>query len=286
MFCSFNKIKVIDLSIQEKIKLALLGKRKITFLVGAGLSSESGIPTFRDVDGYWTKGSENYTPEEMGTLRMFNKNAHLVWNWFLHRINICRNAKPNKGHFALTEIQKLFPDRFELISQNVDGLHFQTAMDESHLYLIHGDLRYMRCGDGCSDEITPIPKALVERGAKEQLEYDEIQLLNCPNCGELCRPHVLWFDELYNEKFYKLHTVLRIAKKTDILFVIGTSGATNLPKRVVENVLANSGVVVDINPNENLFTMKLSQLKNGFWIQEKSGTALPELVELMKKIKP
>ena len=99
----------------------------------------------------------------------------------------------------------------------------------------------------------------------------------------MARPHVLWFDEYYNQSHYRLHDVLRIAKETGLLFVIGTSGATNLPRAIVDNTLARQGVVVDINPNANYFSEKLSGKKNGFWIQEQSGVVLPHLVEIMKE---
>lgn len=269
---------------EEKIKKQVKGNRKVSFLVGAGLSAESGIPTFRDVDGYWTIGSKNYTPQEMGTLKMFNVNANQVWNWYLNRIQICRKAKPNKGHFALADIQRIFPDRFALISQNVDGLHFQTDMNEEQLYLIHGDLSLMRCSEACTADLLPIPELLLKRGMQENLTYEETQLVICPNCGDLCRPHVLWFDEYYNEKYYKLDTVLRIAKGTGLLFVVGTSGATNLPKKILTSVFSKNGLVVDINPKENLFTKNIKTAKNGYWIKGESGAILPKLKELLEKL--
>lgn len=275
---------MFDATLLEAIQKQLNRQRKISFLVGAGLSAESGIPTFRDVDGFWTVGSKNYTPQEMGTLQMFKVNAHQVWNWYLYRIHLCRQARPNAGHFALAEIQHLFPNRFALISQNVDGLHFQTPLDNSQLYLIHGDLRYMRCGEACSDELLLIPEVLLERGLQSHLSVDEVRHLTCPKCGELTRPHVLWFDEYYNQKFYKLDSVLRIAKETSLLFIVGTSGATNLPKRIVDTVLAKSGVVVDINPRENDFTRQLERAKNGYWVEGKSGDVLPQLATELRQL--
>ena len=269
--------------IKNRIREKIEGKRKVTFLVGAGLSAESGIPTFRDKDGYWTKGSENYTPEEMGTLKMFNVNSNQVWNWYFNRIQITHKAQPNKGHIALSEIQKILNQRFALISQNVDGLHFKSGIDEKGLYLIHGDLRFMRCSESCTDNLYPIPDSLLNRGFKEGLENEEIQMLTCTNCGDIYRPHVLWFDEYYNEKFYKLNTVQRIAKETGLLFIIGTSNATNLPKRIFELALASSSLVVDINPNENLLTQQILDAKNGYWIKGKSGDILPQILEEIKK---
>jgi len=268
---------MINQKIREVIERQLKGKRKITFLVGAGLSSESGVPTFRDIDGYWKKGSENYTPQEMGTLKMFNVNSNKVWNWYLNRIQLTKIAKPNIGHLAISEVQKLYPNRFTLISQNVDGLHFKSGMIEKDLYLIHGDLRYMRCSEACTDDLYLIPDKLLNRGKKDDLTFDEIELIKCPNCGDICRPHVLWFDENYNEKFYKLNSVQRIAKETGLLFIIGTSGATTLPKIILNLALSKSSVVIDINPNSNNLTDIILKSKNGYWIQERSGKVLSEI---------
>ena len=200
----------------------------------------------------------------------------------MNRIQTCRKAKPNKGHFALSEIQNLFPERFALISQNVDGLHFQSEMDEKDLFLIHGDLRYMRCSDSCSDELFPIPDKLINRDKKKRLTYDETKLLQCPSCDDIFRPHVLWFDEYYNEKFYKLDTIRQIAKETDLLFVIGTTGTTGLPKQIVALALEHSNLIIEINPKRSLMTDRIEQSKNGFWIKGRSGKILPEIVNIMQ----
>lgn len=98
------------------------GARKLTVLTGAGLSADSGIPTFRDKDGFWTVGSVNYMPEEMGTYEMFLEHPLDVWKWFLYRLGICLKASPNVGHYAIKELEDIFGERFQLITQNVDGL--------------------------------------------------------------------------------------------------------------------------------------------------------------------
>lgn len=275
--------------ISEELRLIILkelkGKRKITFLVGAGLSAESGIPTFRGKDGFWTDGSRNYTPQEIGTKRMFNLAFDQVWKWFLYRISICRKAKPNQGHIELSKIENLLKDRFTLISQNVDGLHFEKDSLIKNIHLIHGDLRFMRCGEECTKDIFPIPTQLVqqERNRDTPFTFEDKQLLICPNCGEPTRPHVLWFDEYYNEHHYHLHQVLRTSKNTGLLFVIGTSGATTLPQKIVENTIARQGKVIDINPNDNLFSEKLDRLKNGYRILNNSTPVLKELRKLIEK---
>ncbi len=90
---------------------------RITILTGAGISAESGIPTFRGPEGYWTVGSKAYNPQEMATYRMLMQYPDEVWKWYLYRIGVCGKAEPNSGHFALVEIEKLFKNRFILITQ-------------------------------------------------------------------------------------------------------------------------------------------------------------------------
>lgn len=279
------KNKIITPEIKSKIIQQLKGTRKITFLVGAGISAESGIPTFRGKDGFWTDGSRNFTPQEIGTKRMFDINFNEVWRWYLYRISICNQAYPNLGHIELSKIEQLIPNRFSLISQNVDGLHFREECKINNLYLIHGDLTFMRCSEECSRELYKIPNEIVskKRTRNTPVLFEETEKLKCPKCNSGTRPHVLWFDEYYNEHQYHLHKVLRIAKETGLLIIIGTSGTTNLPKRIVENTLARQGLVIDINPNENLFTEHLNKLKNGYIVKGKSTEVLPELRKLINK---
>jgi NAD-dependent deacetylase len=267
----------------QKIDEFVAGNKLLTFLVGAGLSAESGIPTFRDANGFWTIGSKNYTPQEMGTLKLFNVRAYELWQWYLYRIGICEQAYPNQGHYSLVDFEQFFAERFWLISQNVDGLHFRAGSSEEKTLLIHGDLRFMRCSEECSTTLYPIPEQLISR-PNEPLRFEEIQLLKCPKCGEDLRPHVLWFDEYYNEHYYKLDTALRVAEQTGMLVIVGTSGATTLPKHLVNAVFAHDGLVIDINPNDNAFTPQVTGAENGYHVKEKSSLALPALFELMNKL--
>ncbi len=276
---------MITPEIKERLAKAIKGEKHISFLVGAGLSAESGIPTFRDKDGYWMPGSPNYTPQQMATWRMFCQQPLVIWNWYLNRFHICYQAKPNAGHFAIKDLQDLFPERFALITQNVDGLHFQTGMNSKQIYSIHGDLRFMRCAAACHKDLIPLPNQLKNRGLQEKLTKEEIMLLQCSDCSGFYRPHVLWFDEIYNEEYYKIHTVKYTAINTDLLFIIGTSGATNLPNQVFQLALRNNTTVIDINPNSSLFTAEILYSPNGYWIKEKSGEALPLIVEEMRKLK-
>lgn len=273
----------IDNILQERLTEFYEKSRKLTILTGAGLSADSGIPTFRDKDGFWTIGSVNYMPEEMGTYEMFLNKPLEVWKWFLYRFNICLKALPNTGHFAIKELEDTFTDRFRLITQNVDGLHFKAHSSRERTFLIHGTLEKARCGKECSSELYPYPQIPLEK--EQDLNSAQIELLKCPQCGNYLRPHVLWFDERYNERYFKLDSSMRVAKETGLLLIVGTSGATTLPQRIVESVLSRQGIIIDINPNENYFSELALKKKNGYWLKGKSSDVLPEFVHFFKSLK-
>ncbi|TWV96224.1 SIR2 family NAD-dependent protein deacylase [Chitinophaga pinensis] len=267
----------LDPTLQELLARFQSASRKLTVLTGAGLSADSGIPTFRDKDGFWTVGSENYTPQEMGTYEMFWRKPMEVWKWFLYRKTLCSKAEPNAGHFAIKQLEDIFGDRFQLITQNVDGLHTRALSAPEKTYFIHGTLDKSRCGDECSKDFYPFPDIHFEKG--QELTDDDMDLLKCPKCGNYLRPHVLWFDEYYDEKHYKLDSSLRTAKETGLLLIVGTSGATNLPRRIVETVLSRQGMIIDINPNSNYFSEIAREKKNGYVLKGSSSDILPEFVE-------
>jgi NAD-dependent deacetylase len=259
--------------------------KKITFLVGAGLSSESGIPTFRGKDGYWTIGSENYRAEEVATKRMFDIAYDEVWKWYLYRKSVTEAAQPNAGHYSLAKIEKLIPDNFALISQNVDGLHLKAGSNPKSLYQIHGDLTFVRCAEECSTELYPFPKEIQLTGRdKNQFTKEEQLALMCPKCGNVLRPHVLWFDEYYNEEYYSWDSVHRLANETAVLFIIGTSGATNLPQIFTREVLRLNGMVVEVNTDESLFTPMLQHHKNTFVFRTTGSSFLAELETILAEL--
>ena len=258
------------------------GSGRITVLTGAGISAESGIPTFRGPEGYWTVGSKEYHPQEMATYRMFTIQPDEVWKWYLYRIEVCRKAEPNPGHLAIAEMERLFPERFKLITQNVDGLHLRAGNTPENTYQIHGNVSYMRCAEECSHTLYPIPEELYDREKGADITEKETELLKCPRCGARSRPHVLWFDETYDERFFRFESSLRVASATDLLLVVGTSGATNLPNRVVWEVFSRGGVIVDINIEDNTFSEIAKRSEMGGVIRKPSGTAIPELLDVLK----
>lgn len=261
--------------ITDTLKDVARGSGHITILTGAGISAESGIPTFRGPEGYWTVGSKEYHPQEMATHSMFTQTPDEVWKWYLYRMGICGKADPNPGHLALVDMEKHFRNRFTLITQNVDGLHLRAGNSLERTFQIHGNVFYMRCSDECSANFYPIPDDVSPKTKNEDLTETDRQLLRCPDCGKRSRPHVLWFDEAYNEHHYRFASSLNVARQSELLIIIGTSGATNLPNQVAWEVSRHDGIIIDVNIEENPFSNLALQSNRGYFIKEASSTALP-----------
>ena len=141
----------------------------ITVLTGAGISAESGIPTFRGPEGFWTVGSKEYHPQEMATFAMFNQNPDAVWVWYLYRMGMCKKAAPNAGHTALASLEKHLQDRFTLITQNVDNLHIRAGNSLGRTFQIHGNIFYTRCAANCTRIVYSLPEGLPAKGKGDAL---------------------------------------------------------------------------------------------------------------------
>lgn len=272
----------MDMHLEEKLREIVLGSGRTTVLTGAGISAESGIPTFRGPQGFWKVGSREYHPQEMATLNMFRKMPAEVWRWYLYRLGICRRAKPNPGHLAVAEMESILGDRFTLITQNVDGLHLRAGNTSKQTFQIHGNISFMRCASACSPKLYPLGDDIPTKSRNEDLLKKDRQHLRCPNCGGWARPHVLWFDESYNEEYYRFESSIKAAMNTDLLIIAGTSGSTNLPNQVALLVKKQGGLVVDVNIERNPFSELALSGGNGFFIQQPSGKALPEIAAAMK----
>ncbi len=122
---------------------------RVLVLTGAGISTESGIPTFRGEEGYWVVGSRNYVPDEMATARMFRSHPEEVWRWYLCRFGLCHTCQPNPAHQALVRLEHSLLDRFTLVTQNIDGLHRRAGSSPRRTFCIHGDSNLARCSRDC-----------------------------------------------------------------------------------------------------------------------------------------
>ncbi len=272
----------MDAELKQVLTDFASGGGRITVLTGAGISAESGIPTFRGPEGYWTVGAVEYHPQEMATLGMFRRTPDEVWVWYLYRLGVCRAASPNPGHHALVQIERLFGDRFTLITQNVDGLHLRAGSSPARTLQIHGNVFLMRCAGECGNGPLPIPAAVGGKARGAKLTAGDRELLRCPQCGGATRPHVLWFDECYDEAHYRFESALRAAGSTDLLITVGTSGSTNLPNQVAQMVRRGGGILVDVNLEANHFSRLALAGGRGFFCRGPSGRVLPEIAEMLQ----
>jgi NAD-dependent deacetylase len=268
----------MDRAMEERLQQILRRVRDaagaVVVLTGAGISAESGIPTFRGREGYWVVGSRNYMPQEMATLEMFERSPEEVWRWYLYRFGRCRDAAPNAGHEALVRLEGALGERFTLVTQNIDGLHRRAGSRRVHC--IHGDAAWVRCAAGCGLGRVELPP-IVPRG-DGPLTPREREALTCSRCGGWLRPHVLWFDEYYDEENYRMESALRAAGAADLLLVVGTSGATNLPMQIGQLVHRRGAALVDVNPEENPFADLARRSPNGFFARGSACERLPEIV--------
>ncbi len=272
--------------LQRRLEPLERNRGKVSVLTGAGISAESGIPTFRGPEGYWTVGSKEYRPEQMATVAMFSIDPWEVWSWYLYRRTVCRSADPNAGHFAVARMEEILGDRFRLITQNVDGMHLRAGNTPDRTFQIHGNLHFMRCAATCTPQLLPLPSALKDRGKNQHLDEEEKAALACPGCGGVTRPNVLWFDEFYDEPFYRANSAIQWAAGSDLLLVVGTAGATTLPMQIGSMVARNpEAVLIDVNPSPNPFQDLARNHPQGVVLQGNSGEILPKIVSLWEALR-
>jgi NAD-dependent deacetylase len=253
-------------------------------LTGAGISAESGVPTFRGPEGYWTIGAREYQPEALATRAAFDEMPDAIWAWYLYRRGVCRAAAPNAGHDALVALERALGDDALVVTQNVDGLHRRAGTSDARLYEIHGRIDLMRCADDCALDRWPIPAGVDVTWPRDRALGDvERALLRCPRCGARARPHVLWFDESYDEPRFRFDSSLEAAARAALLVVVGTSGATTLPNHVVNAVAERGAGVVVLNVDPSPFTALAdrlgARLGTGASWAARSAEALPALVD-------
>ncbi len=253
---------------------------RILWLTGAGISAESGVPTFRGADGYWTVGSTNYRAEELATSRALARMPEEVWAWYLYRRAVCHGAKANAAHQALFDLERTAPDRFLLVTQNVDGLHLRAGSSRERTYEIHGNIDFMRFGD--ADPVS-IPEAVSLDWPKGRAFGDAERALMTNDAGELARPHVLFFDECYSERLYRFESALEVARECAMLVIVGTTGQTNLPVQMAESAFREGAIVVVINPEPNPFSDAVERSGEGLFLQGTAGEYVPRVVEALKR---
>lgn len=255
---------------------------RVVIVTGAGISAESGIPTFRGKEGYWTIGSKEYHPQELATLAAYTKLPREVWHWYLYRRTVCRKAAPNPAHYALAELERALGDDFTLISQNVDGLHLEAGNSRERTLEVHGNIDYMRVHqDGSKAKPIRIPHAMPMLGKHDPLT-DELWALLVDERGRPTRPHILWFDEYYDEGLYRASSALDAARACELIVVVGTSGAAAIPWNASAEALRHGAAMIVIDPERGEFVdvvldPKLRQ--RAAWLRGGAVEWMPRLVE-------
>jgi NAD-dependent deacetylase len=257
---------------------ARAGAGRVVVLTGAGISAASGIPTFRSPGGYWRVGSVDYRPEELATLAAFTRMPAEQWGWYLHRRAVCAAAQPNAAHHALVGLERALGDRFLLVTQNVDGLHLRAGHGRARVYEIHGSLASARCSSGCSPP-RELPPEFAAGWPRDRVPDDRETLaaLHCAACGAWLRPHVLWFDECYDEAHFRADSALRAVDGAALLFVIGTSGATTLPARMVHGARARRVPLLVVDPESGPFGAIAQTAANGVFVQGTATACVPAI---------
>jgi NAD-dependent deacetylase len=254
----------------------------VLWLTGAGVSAESGIPTFRGEEGYWRVGSQNYRPEEMATMAAFREMPDEVWAWYLYRRSVCRGAEPNAAHRAIARAEHRGGPGFLLVTQNVDGLHLRAGNSLDRTYQIHGNIDYMRCTRECLPAPVVLPDGVdIEWNKGRPIEEQERKLLVCPSCGAPTRPHVLWFDESYDEENFRFQSSIEAARNASIVIIAGTTGATSLPMHI-GTMAAQRGVpMLVVNPEPNPFSAMVQRTGRGVFLEGTAGEWIPQIVDAL-----
>jgi NAD-dependent deacetylase len=205
-----------------------------------------------------------------------------VWGWYLYRRGICRAAEPNAAHRALASLEATLGDRFCLVTQNVDGLHLRAGNTLERTYQIHGNLDFMRPVDGPGGPVL-IPAEVGTKWAKNSwIDSRTRSLLTMPD-GRATRPHILWFDESYDDNNYRVESAAALATKCSLLVVVGTTGNTNLPLHI-GRVAAQRGVpILVINPEENPFSQMVST-GGVFHLPGTAGQWVPAVAERLDEL--
>lgn len=229
---------------------ALRDARHVCVLTGAGISAESGVPTFREAQtGLW----EQFNPQDLATPEAFLRDPALIWRWYRWRRDLVSKVVPNAGHEALARLAQLVP-RMTLITQNVDGLH-QRAGSENVIEF-HGNIFVNRCFvEGCT------------------VDFDaDADIPVCPGCGGQVRPGVVWFGEAIPEQ--ALNESFAAASDCDFFLSVGTSSLVYPAAGLAGVAREADAVVAEINPEPTDLASSYS-----FAIEANAGSALPELVD-------
>ncbi len=233
----------------DKILDKLQDAKKIVFVTGAGISQESGIPTFRGKDGLWRK----YDPMQLATIDAFYDNPKLVWEWYEERRRNILDAKPNPGHLAISELAK-YRD-VSVLTQNIDGLHQRAG--SKNVYELHGSIITIKC-TVCS--------------FKDKITTGFLQLPPLCKCGNMLRPDVVWFGETLPQDVWG--SAMEKASSCDLMIVVGTSLAVSPANLLPVYAKQNGATMIEVNPEPTAVSQSMD-----LSLRESAANALPGLID-------
>ena len=237
----------------ELIKDHIKDIKKIVFVTGAGISQESGIPTFRGKDGLW----RNYDAMKLATIDAFYDNPKLIWEWYNERRKNIFAAQPNLGHKAIAELEKY--TEVVVLTQNIDGLHQKAGSSE--VLELHGSIIKIKCSVcNFKDEI--------------MTEFSEIPPL-C-KCGNILRPDVVWFGESLPQDIWQKAIVF--ASQCDLMIIAGTSLVVSPANTLPIYAKQNNAILIEINPENTEMSSEMDLV-----IRNTSATTLPKFVSMFKE---
>lgn len=239
----------------DRLRELLTRARSVAVFTGAGMSAESGVPTFRGEEGIWKK----FKPEELANFNAFIRNPDLVWEWYRHRKQVMTTIRPNAGHLALAEMEQMFPT-FSVMTQNIDNLHRRAG--STKVYELHGNIDRNYCVS-CGKHY-----------ANEELLAEE-HAPRCRSCDGLIRPDVVWFGEILPEREW--NASVAASEMADLFLAVGTS-AVVYPAASLPLIAKRAGAyVVEINIEQTELSPKVDE-----HIAGKSGEILPCLVQELR----
>jgi len=236
----------------ELIKDEIKKFQKIVFVTGAGISQESGIPTFRGEDGLW----RNHDAMKLATIDAFYDNPKLVWEWYNERRMNIFQAQPNPGHRAIAELEK-YAD-VVVLTQNIDGLHQKSG--SSKVLELHGSIVKIKCSV-CD--------------YKEEILTEISNLPPLCKCGNMLRPDVVWFGELLPQDVWQ--DAMNFVSKCDLMIIAGTSLVVSPANTLPIYAKQNNATLIEINPENTSMSREMNLV-----IRNTSAESLPELVSLFK----
>ncbi len=242
----------------------LAGAERVVVSSGAGMSKESGIPTFRDaMEGLWS----NFDPQALATEAGFRADPRRVWSWYAWRRERVGDARPNPGHVVLAQMEALVPG-LVVVTQNIDGLHAEAG--SADVVELHGNIRRVKCLDHGHPYAGPLPP---------YAEGEEQDPPPCPECGSPLRPDVVWFGEMLPAE--AVARAWDLAERAEALLLIGTSG-TVWPAAELPLVARRHGaLIIEINPEPSDLTHATDVFLAG-----PAGQVLPQLLEEMRALRP